>query len=202
MRTAVGFLERDGAGRRRAKARPGSCLRRRLRWPAISTTPFASSASGPTRSRAPAIAREGARRHGRWRPSLSWKNRRIDAARRWVTRGIDAARALRSDSSLVRLLDVGATMANLRGDHARAQSLLEEAEQVAPVPDGTARRAGGAEDDAARVRFTTGAGPVVTTVSGRGVLRIPYHSTVQSLDPCLEPERHARRGSCSRSSRR
>ncbi|MBK6316032.1 MAG: protein kinase [Blastocatellia bacterium] len=185
MRTAVGLLEREGsdaAGEGEARLLLAEALAMAgdiddgLRELGIASDAFSRARNRARELDVMVVAAE-----------LAWKNRRIDAARRWVTRGTDAARALRRDSSLVRLLDVGATMANLRGDHARAQSLLEEADRLrsngsepldamSPVPVDTPL------EEAAAVAVTG-----ETTLAGRGILRIPYHATVQSLDPCLEP---------------
>ncbi len=185
MRTAVGFLERDGAD----AAREGEArlmLSEALEMAgeidgALRELGVASDSFSRARNRARELdvmvkAAE-----------LSWKTRRIDAARRWVTRGIDAARALRSDANLVRLLDVGATMANLRGDHARAQTMLEEAEKLRPDLAGPLS---GSSEDAVDVESPSPASDVAVSVTLpglRGTLRIPYHSSVHSLDPCLEP---------------
>lgn len=183
MRTAIGFLERDGAdAAREGEARlllsealvMAGEVDDGLRELGIASDAFSRARNRARELDVMVTAAE-----------LSWKNRRIDAARRWVTRGLDAARALSNEASLVRLLDVGATMANLRGDHARAQTMLDEAERLRPTRTGPldelATGLDGPDVTVAVRPRDTGRTP------SRGVLRIPYHSTVQSLDPCLEP---------------
>ncbi|MGE5412896.1 MAG: ATP-binding protein, partial [Syntrophomonadaceae bacterium] len=70
----------------------------------------------------------------------AWQARRIDDARRWVERGIEAARAAGEPDPLVKLLTLGATVANLRGEHAKATAFQSEAEALTPR-----EKAGGAE---------------------------------------------------------
>ena len=60
----------------------------------------------------------------------AWQARRIETARRWVDRGVEAARAAQSEGVLRDLLVLGATLANLRGEHERARAHIEEAEVV------------------------------------------------------------------------
>ncbi|MCC6745788.1 MAG: AAA family ATPase, partial [Acidobacteria bacterium] len=181
MHTAVGFLERDGTD----AAREGEAR-------VLLAEAFAMAGEFDEGLRELGVAADAfsrARQRAREldvmvaAAELAWKSRRIDEARRWVTRGLDAARAQRNDLSLVRLLDVGATMANLRGDHARAQAMLDEADRLRPIrtgplDDAPTRR----EGDATTSLATNSLGAL-----GRGILRIPYHMAVQSLDPCLEP---------------
>lgn len=181
MRTAVGFLERDGAeASREGEARfllaealaMGGEFDEALRELGVGSDAFSRARNRVRELDVMVHAAE-----------LAWTNRRIDAARRWVTRGLDAARALRSDAALVRLLDIGATMANLRGDHARAQAMLDEADRLRAVRTGPLEGPPVDEEHEA----VPGLASVVTTgASVRGVLRIPYHSTVTTLDPCLE----------------
>src|SRR5262249_48302805 len=59
-------------------------------------------------------------------------SRRMDETRRWVERGLAAARKIASDELLTRFLSLGATVANLRGDHTRAAAYLAEVERLAP----------------------------------------------------------------------
>jgi len=47
---------------------------------------------------------------------IAWQGRRMELVRQWVERGIDAAREAGPADSLRRLLSLGATVANLRGD--------------------------------------------------------------------------------------
>ncbi|HTR03412.1 MAG TPA: ABC transporter substrate-binding protein [Thermoanaerobaculia bacterium] len=62
----------------------------------------------------------------------AWQARRIDDARRWVERGIEAARDARETEPLTKLLSLGATVANLRGEHAKATAYQAEAEALTP----------------------------------------------------------------------
>ncbi len=62
----------------------------------------------------------------------AWQARRIDDARRWVERGIEAARAAGESESLAKLLGLGATVANLRGEFARAAAYQSESEALLP----------------------------------------------------------------------
>ena len=185
MRTAVGFLERDGADAARegeARLLLAEALEMAgeiddgLRELGVASDSFSRARNRARELDVMVIAAE-----------LSWKNRRIDAARRWVTRGIDAARALGSDANLVRLLDVGATMANLRGDHARAQTMLDEAEKLRQTRTDTLIEPPAAATESEASRLVSDVATSGTLTAIRGTLRIPYHSTVRSLDPCLEP---------------
>lgn len=185
MRTAVGFLERDGADAARegeARLLLAEALEMAgeiddgLRELGVASDSFSRARNRARELEVMVIAAE-----------RSWKNRRIDAARRWVTRGIDAARALRSDADLIRLLDVGATMANLRGDHARAQSLLDEAEMLRSIRTDPTIESPAAATDADAPPIEPDVATSGTLTAKRGTLRIPYHSSIRSLDPCLEP---------------
>ncbi len=62
----------------------------------------------------------------------TWQGREGDATWRWVERGIELARVAASTAVLRKLLTLGATVANLRGAHGKAQSFLDEAERLAP----------------------------------------------------------------------
>ena len=62
----------------------------------------------------------------------AWQARRIDDARRWVERGIEAARAAGGPEPLAKLLALGATVANLRGEFARAAAYQSEIETLLP----------------------------------------------------------------------
>ena len=77
--------------------------------------------SRPVRSSAILFAAEAA-----------WQARRIDDARRWVERGIDAARSASETGALVKLLSLGATVANLRGEYARATAYQAEMAALTP----------------------------------------------------------------------
>lgn len=63
---------------------------------------------------------------------IAWQGRKIEDARRWVDRGIDIAGVLSDIQSLNKLLSLGATVANLRGEYEKAQKYLEEIEQLKP----------------------------------------------------------------------
>ncbi len=62
----------------------------------------------------------------------AWQSGQVDVTWHWVKRGIDLARAAESVSKLKKLLMLGATVANLRGVYAKAQSFLDEVERLGP----------------------------------------------------------------------
>jgi ABC-type transport system substrate-binding protein len=62
----------------------------------------------------------------------AWQARRIEEARRWVEKGIETARSSGAPETLSRLLSLGATVANLRGEYARAAAYQAEIETLAP----------------------------------------------------------------------
>ena len=62
---------------------------------------------------------------------ISWQARQPEETRRWVERGIETARAVGDGDSLAQLLSLGATLANLRGEYARGNEYLREAERLA-----------------------------------------------------------------------
>lgn len=66
---------------------------------------------------------------------VAWEGRRTEQARRWVEAGLVAARAASATEPLARLLALGATIANLGGEHERARAYLEEAAALGPAPD-------------------------------------------------------------------
>ena len=74
----------------------------------------------------------------------AWQTRRVDDARPWVDRGIELAQTAGAADVLRRLLTLGATVANLRGEHQQARRFLEDAERLAPAEDN-----GGEEDELA-----------------------------------------------------
>jgi ABC-type transport system substrate-binding protein len=63
----------------------------------------------------------------------AWQGRKAEETRRWLAQGIDAARAASDVDSLSKLLSLGATVANLRGEYARAKEYLDEAERLIPA---------------------------------------------------------------------
>ncbi|HTD51588.1 MAG TPA: ABC transporter substrate-binding protein, partial [Thermoanaerobaculia bacterium] len=60
----------------------------------------------------------------------AWQSRRIDEARQWAERGIEAARAGGESDYLAKLLSLIATLANLRGEYAKAAAYQEEIERL------------------------------------------------------------------------
>ena len=62
----------------------------------------------------------------------AWQARRIDDARRSVERGIEAAREAGATDPLLKLLALGATVASLRGEHAKAMAYQAEVERLTP----------------------------------------------------------------------
>jgi ABC-type transport system substrate-binding protein len=62
----------------------------------------------------------------------AWQARRIEEARRWVERGIEAARPSGAPEALAKLLSLGATVANLRGEYAKAAAYQADIETLAP----------------------------------------------------------------------
>ena len=69
----------------------------------------------------------------------AWQGRRVKDARVWVDRGAQLARTSSAPASVLhRLLTLGGTLANLRGDSARAKAYLDEAESLPstdPAPE-------------------------------------------------------------------
>jgi ABC-type transport system substrate-binding protein len=64
----------------------------------------------------------------------AWQVRRTDEARRWVERGLASARTAGETESLRHLLSLAATLANLQGEHAKANEYLTEAARLGAVP--------------------------------------------------------------------
>ncbi|HEY7369752.1 MAG TPA: ABC transporter substrate-binding protein, partial [Thermoanaerobaculia bacterium] len=63
----------------------------------------------------------------------AWQARRIDDARRWVERGLEAARsAAGRPDHMGKLLALATTVANLRGEYAKAATYQAELETLAP----------------------------------------------------------------------
>ena len=62
----------------------------------------------------------------------AWQARRVDEARRWAERGLEAARAQGDADPLARLLSLAATVASMRGEHKKAAAYLAEIERRAP----------------------------------------------------------------------
>jgi ABC-type transport system substrate-binding protein len=64
----------------------------------------------------------------------AWQARRTEEARRWVERGLATARATGETENLRHLLSLAATLANLQGEHAKANEYLAEAARLGTVP--------------------------------------------------------------------
>ena len=62
----------------------------------------------------------------------AWQARRIDDARRWVERGLEAVRSAGEPERMGKLLALAATVANLRGEYAKAAAYQAELETLAP----------------------------------------------------------------------
>lgn len=63
----------------------------------------------------------------------AWDGRRVDETKRWLEKGLEAARRIGQTADILRLLSLGATLANLRGEYAKAKEYLEEADRIQPV---------------------------------------------------------------------
>ncbi|HUF16759.1 MAG TPA: BREX system ATP-binding domain-containing protein, partial [Thermoanaerobaculia bacterium] len=63
---------------------------------------------------------------------VAWQGRRIDETRTWLDRGVHAARGAGAGDVLADLLSLAATVANLRGEYAKAKELLDELEGLRP----------------------------------------------------------------------
>ena len=61
----------------------------------------------------------------------AWQGRKVTATRRWVDAGISLARTSGDQECLRKLLILGATVANLRGEYGRAKTLWSEAADLA-----------------------------------------------------------------------
>jgi len=91
---------------------------------------------------------------------LAWETRQVDAAAGWIERGL----AIRSDAevaTLRKLYSLGATVANLGGDTARAQACLQAAQSLPRERRSPTRHV------------------------SSGVLQIPISGDLVSLDPSL-----------------
>jgi oligopeptide transport system substrate-binding protein len=60
----------------------------------------------------------------------AWNARKVDEARRWVERGMEAAAAAHDTVHLPKLLSLAATVANLRGDYQRAAAYTAQLERL------------------------------------------------------------------------
>ncbi len=64
----------------------------------------------------------------------AWQARRSEEAGRWVERGLAVAREAGELESLRPLLSLAATLANLRGEYAKANEYVKESARLAPSP--------------------------------------------------------------------
>ncbi len=62
----------------------------------------------------------------------AWQERRVEETRRWVERGIEASASGGRSGERGKLLSLAATVANLRGEYAKAAGYLAEIERLAP----------------------------------------------------------------------
>jgi ABC-type transport system substrate-binding protein len=89
----------------------------------------------------------------------AWHFRKTEEARLWIEKGIPAARQTGSQVSLKKLLSLGATAANLRGDYETASVYGQEIDRL--------------ERSA----------PTVIASTMRGILHVPICGAVYGLDP-------------------
>lgn len=64
---------------------------------------------------------------------IAWQGRKVDETRKLVAKGLDLVSNEISPQVETRLLSLGATIANLRGDYDKAREYLKQAERYAPV---------------------------------------------------------------------
>ena len=62
----------------------------------------------------------------------AWQGRRTEETRRWAERGLETARTVEKREPLTKLLSLAATVANLRGEYAKATSYLAELDRLTP----------------------------------------------------------------------
>ena len=62
----------------------------------------------------------------------AWQARRTEETRRWAERGVEVARAAEDTEPLPKLLSLAATVANLRGEYAKAAAYMAEIERLTP----------------------------------------------------------------------
>ncbi len=63
----------------------------------------------------------------------AWERLKVDETRQWVERGISLARDGGNHEVLSKLLSLGATVANLRGEYEKARQYMDEAEKIQPA---------------------------------------------------------------------
>ncbi|MEO8433192.1 MAG: ABC transporter substrate-binding protein, partial [Acidobacteriota bacterium] len=66
----------------------------------------------------------------------AWHARRVEDARRWIDRGLEAARAASETPGLLKLLALAAAVANMRGEYQQAAAYQAELESLAPREKG------------------------------------------------------------------
>jgi ABC-type transport system substrate-binding protein len=66
---------------------------------------------------------------------IAWQARRSEETRRWVERGMAAARAAGDTENLRHLLSLAATLANLLGDYQKANDYADEVARLVPETD-------------------------------------------------------------------
>jgi ABC-type transport system substrate-binding protein len=91
----------------------------------------------------------------------AWQARRIDESRRWVERGIGVARSTGESEQLMKLLALAATVANLRGEYAKAAGYQTEIERLSPK-----EKAGEEETPRGGTLVVSLASPVAATEPG------------------------------------
>jgi ABC-type transport system substrate-binding protein/tRNA A-37 threonylcarbamoyl transferase component Bud32 len=89
----------------------------------------------------------------------AWHFRRTEDARVWIEKGIPAARSAATQISLKKLLSLGATAANLRGDYETARVYMKELDRLEKTA------------------------PTVIATNTSGLLHIPVGGIVYGLDP-------------------
>jgi len=90
----------------------------------------------------------------------AWQSRRIDEARRYVEKGIEATRSAGQSEHLIKLLALATTVANLRGEYTKA-----------------------AEHQAEIERLTPGEKPEEEKIPGGGTLVVPMANPIAATEP-------------------
>ena len=63
----------------------------------------------------------------------AWERLKMDETKRWAEKAIGLAKASGQTETLAKMLSLGATVANLRGEYEKARQYLEEVERVKPA---------------------------------------------------------------------
>lgn len=66
---------------------------------------------------------------------IAWQGRRVEETRKWLDQGITSARGDGGIDVLPDLLSLAATVANLRGEYAKAKEFLDELERLRPAEE-------------------------------------------------------------------